>query len=135
MRIPDIPTHWIWWTLTIIFGIISIISGLGEYVFHWWDQPWDVGTPLSVVATVLTFVWGASARDLRATRGELREGFSSVREGQSEQTELLCELRLSQSEQNHLTRANTTALAELRTGQAEGNALLREMVASFRRPP
>lgn len=78
VKVPDIPPHDIWYTLSAIFFIIGIIGGLGEWVFHWWGEPWDVGTPISLFLGVLTLAWGGSAKDIRSMHGDLRSGFTEV---------------------------------------------------------
>lgn len=128
MKVPDIPPHYIWYTLSAIFFIIGIIGGLGEWVFHWWGEPWDVGAPISLLLGVLTLAWGASAKDVRVMHGDLRSGFTDVAAAQREHTDMLWEVRQGQREQ-------TEKLGGLQAGQAEQTGLLRELVTSFRRPP
>jgi len=108
-----VETEDFWFLISAVFLVIGIVTGLGEWVFHWWNDPWEWASPLSIVVSLLAAGWGASARDLRRMRRELGSGLSDLRQGQAEQTEML--------------RA-------MSRGQEELTSVLREVVTSFRRP-
>lgn len=111
----SMKTATMWYILSAIFFAIGIVSALGEWVFHWWRDPGQWSAVLGIGLGVLTFFWGASARDVDRLREDLRE----LRLGQAEQTGMLREMRDAQ-------RENTALLGE-------SASLLREVVASFRR--
>jgi len=99
--------------LAVVFFVIGLIGTLGEWVFHWWDAPFDVVGPLSLILSAVTLMWSASARDLERLRSETA-GFR--KESAAGQASL------------------GAGQADLIRGQAEQTSLLRELVASFRRP-
>lgn len=124
--IRNVRTETMWYILSAVFFTIGIVGALGEWVFHWWEDPWEWASPMSLVLGALTFVWGASARDVRGLREGLHAFGGEQRASREEQRAFRQEMRAGQ--------ARTEAvLGDLRAGQAEQTALLREVVASFRR--
>lgn len=131
--IRNVRTETMWYILSAVFFTIGIVGALGEWVFHWWEDPWEWASPMSLVLGALTFVWGASARDVRG----LREGLHGFREEQrsfrEEQRSFRGELRAFRQEMRAGQARTEAVLGDLKAGQAEQTALLREVVASFRR--
>jgi hypothetical protein len=108
-----------WDYLAMVSGVCTGIILLGEYVFHWWDQPGDVWGPVGAVLTLLLAGFGASRRDVRLLRREFKTEMSQLREEfRTDLQELRAELRAFREE---------SARAQAR--QAE---LLEQLVASFR---
>jgi len=105
-------TSTMWYILSAIFFTIGIVSALGEWVFHWWQDPGQWTALLGLALGAFALVWGASADDVADVKQELR----ALRADQAAQ---LGELRDGQREQTSLLRENSS--------------LLREVVASFRR--
>ena len=125
-------SEWIWYSLTIGFFVFGAVGTLGEYVFHWWHEPFEVWGPAALAVALVGLGWSASSRDLRSFRAEFRAGNGALLTKQDQmlakqdQTlEKLDELIAGQAEQTAMLRA-------LIQGQAEQTALLREVVASFR---
>ena len=112
-RLPgsSVRTETMWYILSAFFFTVGLVSALGEWVFHWWQDPGQWAALVGFALSVLAFVWGASAKDVRGMREEMR-GFRE-------------ESRRAQAEHSALLRENTALLREQ-------TALLREVVASFR---
>jgi hypothetical protein len=100
-----VRTETLWYIIGAFFLIVGTIGSLGEWVFHWWNDPWEWAGPTSLGIGLFAVMWGASARDLRAFRPESRAFQTQMLDGQE----------------------------KLLAGQAEQTTLLREVVASFRR--
>lgn len=110
-----------WFILSAVFLTIGVVGALGEWVFHWWDAPFDWAAPASLALALLTFGWGASGRDVRGFR---KASSAEHRALHATQENML-------SGQDKLVAGQDKLIA----GQQEGNALQREMLASFRRQP
>jgi hypothetical protein len=95
----------------VFFLAFGTVGTLGEYVFHWWHEPFEVRGPAGLVVGLARLGLGASSRAVRALHRELR-GTSIRLAGQQDQM-------LGKQDQ-------------LIAGQAGQTALLRAMVASFR---
>ena len=107
-----------WLALAVVFLTIGTVGALGEWVFHWWDEPWDWASPLTLAIGLMSLGWSASARSLRDFRKE-----SAKREGH-----LLAGQGVLLSKMDQMLAKQDQLIA----GQAEQTALLRELVASFR---
>lgn len=134
-RLPktSVRTETMWYILAAIFFAVGTYGTLGEYVFHWWDEPWDWAGPLSLALGAVSLVWGASARDVQQLREEVRGSRKEATAGQRHladgQNRLLEGQERLVSGQERLIAGQEKLIA----GQAEQTSLLREVVASFRR--
>lgn len=68
----------VWYILAAVFATISVISALGEWVFHWWDSPGDVTSLLSFLLTLVAIGLGASHGDVERLEGRTDRGFGDV---------------------------------------------------------
>jgi hypothetical protein len=114
------------YTVGTVFLTIGIVTTLGEYVFRWWDQPWDVWGPVSARIGIMSFVIAAPASLVKGFQSEMRESPSESRQAQER-------LIAGQAAQTAMLREQNTTLRELTAASREQTALLREVVASFRR--
>lgn len=103
----------IWLAIGVFFLVLGTITTLGEYVFHWWEDPWDWAGPGSLLVGVLSIAWSASSREVRGFHREQREFHREQR-----------------ADHRQLAEGQERLLA----GQAEQTSALREVVASFRQP-
>jgi hypothetical protein len=121
-------TEIVGYTIAAVGFAVGIVGSLGEWVFHWWHEPFEVVGPLGLLLGAFGVVWSASGRDLRLFRREM----ASV---SARQTVMLEELLRGQQEllrgQQEILRGQAEQTAMLR----EQTALLREVVASFRARP
>jgi hypothetical protein len=97
-----------WDALTVIFAAFTLVSALGEWVFHWWHDPGDLASFTGIILTILAAGFSASKKDVRRLDRRLASADANL-------------ARIADGQER------------LERGQAEQTALLREVVASFRR--
>ena len=127
--LAEVEPETLGYILAAVFFTIGIVGGLGEWVFHWWKDPWDWASPVSLGLGVLSLVWSASARSVRRIgRGvqHLLEGQERLVDGQERLVE--GQGRLVDG-QERLVEGQERLVG----GQTEQTGLLREVVRSFRR--
>lgn len=113
-----VETSTYWFIGSAISFTIGIVAALGEWVFHWWNDP---GQWLAVIGLGVGFVqlgFGANARQLRKLHRDQGHGFQDLKEGQE---------RLVRG-QDRLVQGQD----RLVEGQREQTGLLRQLVDSFR---
>ncbi|HEV8359228.1 MAG TPA: hypothetical protein VGR28_02110 [Candidatus Thermoplasmatota archaeon] len=115
----------VWLIIAAFFFALSAIAALGEWVFHWWAEPGDWLSLLSLVMAVASLGWSASSRDLEAARDEQRRRFDAQDAAHRLQAE--GQQKLLEGQQKLLEGQQ-----KLLEGQTEQTRLLQELVASFR---
>lgn len=118
-------SEWIWYSLTLGFFVFGAIGTLGEYVFHWWHEPFEVWGPAGLVISAVSLGWSASSRDLRGFRKEFR---TTQGENLAKQDAMLAKQDAMLAKQDAMLSKQDQLIA----GQAEQTAVLRQVVASFR---
>jgi hypothetical protein len=137
----DMRASTAWFIIGSICGVITIISALGEWVFHWWQDPGDWLAMVGLLLTLVSFGLGSSSRQVEAglaeqrkradrmdsdherligTQGRLADGQERLVEGQE---------RLVEGQKKVVD-----GLAQLLRGQEEQTRILRE-ASSFRPEP
>ena len=155
-----VRTETLWYILSAVFFTIGVIGGLGEWVFHWWRDPWEWASPLSLGLAGFTLIWGASAHDVRRAGDGLRDLHHELASGQGRLAQGQERLVDSQERlvdgqerlvhgqerlvhgqerlvegQNRLVEGQERIASgqdRIIAGQAEQTSLLREVVSSFR---
>jgi uncharacterized membrane protein YccC len=131
-----------WDYLTVFFAAVTVVAALGEWVFHWWQDPGQYVTVGGFVATLFSAGFGSSRRDVRQLGDRLERRFDrsdadhhALLAGQQQLLE--GQQRLVDGQQQLLEGQERLIEGQQRLieGQERMTTLLEQVVHSFRRGP